>query len=249
MREILQRQEVQQLLRDIAAFRASLAELRACTTLDDSLCCLADAIECYGWIGAGASRAHATSMLNAFRTVDSHLAAIDPEEVETAFRERLVLWRVAEGMGLLRANVLGQSLNPMVELLYNLAEITTDGYLRLAIAWTLYARKSGVRELSLLYMAFRDAKLYHLEERYRIRHRQQRDANHRVQSDQERREAIARALEQSDSERLGIPELNRELKSLHALLRSSLQRLEDKRAVAQRRGGERASAEPSLVTR
>jgi hypothetical protein len=242
MRETMKRPEVRQLLRDIASFRASLAGLRESTTLDERFCCLADAIESYGWIGAGASPQHARSMLDAFRHVDAQLAAIDPEEPETAFQERLALWRVAERMGLLRRNVLGEAPEPIAELLYDVAAVTMNRYLRLGIAWSLYARRSGARELSLLFMALRDVKLYHLEEHYRIRHRQRRDANHVVLPAQEQQLEVERALEFSAPKRLGIPELDRDLRSLHALLRGSLSELGENHAAAGQGGiGDRSS--------
>lgn len=242
MREILKRPDVRQLLRDVASFRASIAELRESKTLDECFCCLADAIESFGWIGAGASLQHARSMLDAFRYADRRLAAIDPEQPEAAFQERLALWRVAEGMGLLRRNVLGDAPDPMVELLYTVATITMNRYLRLGIAWSLYARRSGPRELSLLFIALRDVKLYHLEEHYRVRHRQRRDANHVILPAQDQRLQVERALEYCAPGRLGIPELDRDLRSLHALLRGSLSELAKTQAEPTRGGkSERSS--------
>jgi hypothetical protein len=226
MRDILRQPEARQLLRNIASFRASLSELRGSATLDECFCCLADAIESYGWIGAGASPPHAAALFDAFGHVDTRLAAIEPEDPEIAFPGRLALWRVAERMGLLLTKVRGGSPDPIAELVYSVAEGTGDRYLRLGLAWSLHARLTGPRELNLLFMAFRDAKLYPLEERYRDRHRQLRPSHRIVLSNAEQQRAIQLALEFTAPGRIGLPEIERHLRSLHVLLLETLKGLQ-----------------------
>jgi hypothetical protein len=212
------RPEVRQLLRNIASFRAVLRELRQSEEIDESLGLLADALECFGWIGGYRATPYARLLLDAFHKIDVRIVALSATDPEKLFPERLALWRIADRAGLLRRHVLGSAPDPLSDLLYETGSSTVHRYLRLAVAWLLYGRRSSERELSLLFAAFRDLRLYHLENHYRRKHNLPRAHGGVVLPETERHDHVQKSLEYCTAEKLRCPGMARELRSLHALL-------------------------------
>jgi hypothetical protein len=199
-----------------------LRDLQMSENLDDGLSHLADAIECFGWIGGARCTIYARLLADGFVEIDQRLAALAPEEPEAVLDERLTLWGIAERAGLLHRRVLGSKQDPLDEILYETATSTVNQYLRLALAWVLYGRKPRGRELSLFFTALRDVGLYHLENHYRRRHDVPRQSGGVVLAEAERQTHVAKTLECCTAKWLGYPGLARDLRSLHALLRSGV---------------------------
>lgn len=209
---------MRQLLRDVSSFRAVIRELRESRGVDEGLRLLADALECFAWVGGYRATPYARLMLKGFVDVDQRLLALASADPELVLRDRLALWRIADRAGLLRRHVLEATPDPLAELLYEGASTTLHRYLRLALAWVLYGRKSTERELSLLFAAFRDLRLYHLENHYRRKHNLPRQHGGVVLPEDERRENVEKALEYCTAAKLGCPTLERDLRSLRALI-------------------------------